>query len=603
VLPFRIAFEFEISSNVLSTLITIDFSIDVLLILDVGVNALSAYENEEGVFIYTKKQIFLDYLEFWLWIDLVSCFPFYYLTSNTIFQLLRVLKLLRFVTEKRYFNLESLPISGGFHAKVRKFLKELDKNLGLALLKSLYSFFFLMHLYSCLWYYIIQFERPDEVDETWVIIYGLIDCSLSMKYVSALYFTLTVMTTVGYGNITPTTINEKILVIFFMFFGIISSGKVMGKLMDLYRKMNNQDHIYNDRNELINFYALIAGFSRHFNERLLFVFRKMNKTPSLFEQYVDQSFFENHSEIAFSEIFLYIFKEQMEKFVFFQNKPPLFLTRLILLLKTVSYEISEEIYRERDKPSFLYFVLEGQVRSNYMNPEFEKEVLSYGEGSYFGDIECFFHKKSQITIIANSFVVLWQVEAQSLMKLLEEYPEILKEMMKTAEIKKNRLIVKKQEHSQIPARIPMNYWRWKHEDSNKKPNIEKILYRQGEANFQEFGKEHYENNYDVVLKEMEARKLFLENNLNLEIDEKEIEVIAVGKLENGFFFKFFEEDFRGFEFIKEKFKEIKEKLKDVKKKFEFLGAGFQKVDTILGENARILKDVRYLEKLLQFMFN
>ncbi len=52
--------------------------------------------------------------------------------------------------------------------------------------------------------------------------------SLTMKtrYISALYFTLTTLTSVGFGNISPTTDNEKIFTICVMFLGCKKSLRV-----------------------------------------------------------------------------------------------------------------------------------------------------------------------------------------------------------------------------------------------------------------------------------------------------------------------------------------------------------------------------------------
>ena len=52
-------------------------------------------------------------------------------------------------------------------------------------------------------------------------------------YVTSFYFTTTTILTVGYGDITPISITEKILCIFLMIIGVVSFSFATGALSSI----------------------------------------------------------------------------------------------------------------------------------------------------------------------------------------------------------------------------------------------------------------------------------------------------------------------------------------------------------------------------------
>lgn len=118
-------------------------------------------------------------------------------------------------------------------ARVVKTLEQFSE-FGLAVLLALMAVFGIVgHWLACVFYAIACIERPtipeprytwlDHLAEKYNMPYEESDYNsgpdLNSKYITSLFFSLTTLTSVGFGNVAPTTIGEKIFSIIAMMLG------------------------------------------------------------------------------------------------------------------------------------------------------------------------------------------------------------------------------------------------------------------------------------------------------------------------------------------------------------------------------------------------
>lgn len=117
--------------------------------------------------------------------------------------------------------------------KMAKNMTEILK-MGIGFERFLYMMFIYLlaqHIIACLWIYVARFN--EESRKNWIYEYGMTDCSNYELYVSAFYFTVTTIVTVGYGDITAVSNGEKIVCIFLMLIGVIAFSFGTGALSSI----------------------------------------------------------------------------------------------------------------------------------------------------------------------------------------------------------------------------------------------------------------------------------------------------------------------------------------------------------------------------------
>ena len=66
---------------------------------------------------------------------------------------------------------------------------------------------FISHSCACLWHYVGFFQKS-KYDISWLEMNKIHDESNNIRYIAAIYWVFTTMTTIGYGDITPQNPNE-----------------------------------------------------------------------------------------------------------------------------------------------------------------------------------------------------------------------------------------------------------------------------------------------------------------------------------------------------------------------------------------------------------
>ncbi|GAB5367418.1 hypothetical protein AAMO2058_001228400 [Amorphochlora amoebiformis] len=197
-------------------LLDILFYIDILMTFFVSI-------PYHGVSIKSHKEIAIRYLKLWFWADVLSVIPFERFTNvDDYSNFLRLFRLLRL---RRFFPL----------------LAVMEKShLFNYLMVSIFKYFMMAsynaHWSACIFYQLARIHDFD--DTTWVFnnAFGLENENAATKYVTSLYWAITTLTTVGYGDISPVNNDERAWVMIYMMINLGMTSYLIGNMTALISK-------------------------------------------------------------------------------------------------------------------------------------------------------------------------------------------------------------------------------------------------------------------------------------------------------------------------------------------------------------------------------
>ncbi|QDZ19255.1 ion transport protein [Chloropicon primus] len=346
----RIGFDLEI--GITGNDAIIDYTIDSLFALDIITNFFTGFYDPNMVLITSHKQIAKRYLKKWFWIDMGATVPF-----NVIVELasgrsgsgLKALKLIRFFRLLKLGRLRKLGAAvsnleemTGIHPTVFELLRLLAKVL------------FMSHFVACGWHYI-----STTVSDGGIFAFiGLEGSSTASRYLMSLNWSIATMTGVGYGDIIPTSVNERVYAIFVQIMGASIFGFLLGNINTILDSINVRASYRRRKMNQVKHYVRQMEFPKELKLEIKRHFRHLCEKKEIFE--VEHALSALSSSL-YKEIVLQTFYELRYRFPIFIDNGPEFLMGCVSSMLPVAYYPGDEITSVGDTISEIHFLTEGII--------------------------------------------------------------------------------------------------------------------------------------------------------------------------------------------------------------------------------------------------
>ena len=199
-------------------------------IIDIFISCFLTGYYSKGVLILNPNKIAKHYINtIFLW-DFLSLFP-YFLSVILKIEDLKIALLLRVFKMAKIFD------------KLEEHLHLSDKPKGIYEISKLaLKIIYVGHFFACFWVYIANIEESYGIMNNWLRTFHLDTSEWTSKYISSLYFTVYTMVTVGYGDIYPSNITEKICCIVLMILACGVFAYSLNRFGDIMQEMNKRDN-------------------------------------------------------------------------------------------------------------------------------------------------------------------------------------------------------------------------------------------------------------------------------------------------------------------------------------------------------------------------
>ncbi|XP_007902076.1 potassium voltage-gated channel subfamily H member 5 [Callorhinchus milii] len=422
--PYNVSFKTK--QNNIAWLV-LDSVVDVIFLVDIVLNFHTTFVGPGGEVISDPKLIRMNYLKTWFVIDLLSCLPYDIINAfenvdegiSSLFSSLKVVRLLR----------------------LGRVARKLDHYLeyGAAVLVLLVCVFGLVaHWLACIWYSIGDYEVIDEITNTIKTESWLYQLGLSTRtpyrfnasgtgeweggptknslYISSLYFTMTSLTTIGFGNIAPTTDGEKIFSVAMMMVGSLLYATIFGNVTTIFQQMyantNRYHEMLNNVRDFLKLYQVPKGLSERVMDYIV-------STWSMSKGIDTEKVLSICPKDMRADICVHLNRKVFNEHPAFRLASDGCLRALAVEFQTIHCAPGDLIYHAGESVDALCFVVSGSLEVIQ-----DDEVIAIlGKGDVFGDV---FWKESTLAhscanVRALTYCDLHIIHREALLKVLEFY--------------------------------------------------------------------------------------------------------------------------------------------------------------------------------------
>ncbi|ESN95216.1 hypothetical protein HELRODRAFT_86941, partial [Helobdella robusta] len=408
----------------------IDLIVDIMFIIDIFINFRTTYVNKNEEVITNAGKIAIHYFKGWFIIDMVAAIPFDLLLfgsntdeTTTLIGLLKTARLLRLVRVARKLDRYS--------------------EYGAAVLVLLMATFALIaHWLACIWYAIGNIERSDsngprigwldELAKTTNQPYSnetLSGPSLQSKYITALYFTFSSLTSVGFGNVSPNTNSEKVFSICVMLIGSLMYASIFGNVSAIIQRLYSGTARYHTQMQKVKEFIRFHQIPNPLRQRLEEYFQHAwSYTNGIDMNMVLKGF----PDCLQADICLHLNRVLLQNSPAFKGASPGCLRAFSMKFKTTHAPPGDTLVHRGDILDALYFVSRGSIE--VLKDDVVVAIL--GKDDVFGENVCKHETvgKSSCNVRSLTYCDLHKIHRDDLLDVLEMYSEFAERFVKNIEI-------------------------------------------------------------------------------------------------------------------------------------------------------------------------
>ncbi|KAL2229086.1 potassium channel AKT1-like isoform X1 [Sesamum indicum] len=358
------------------------FAIDIILTFFVAYLDKTTY-----LLVDDRKQIAWKYASSWLAFDVISTIPSELarkispkpLQTYGLFNMLRLWRLRR--------------VSALF-ARLEK-----DRHFNyfwVRCVKLICVTLFAVHCAGC-FNYLLAAHYPDP-DKTWIgaAITNFKEKSLWIRYVTSMYWSITTLTTVGYGDLHAENTREMIFDIFYMLFNLGLTAYLIGNMTNLVVHGTSKTRQFRDTIQAASSFAQRNQLPARLQDQMLSHLCLKFRTNS--EGLQQQETLDSLPKAIRSSISHFLFYSLVDKVYLFRGVSNDLLFQLVSEMKAEYFPPKEDVILQNEAPTDFYILVSGTVDLLVLKNGVEQVVGEAKTGELCGEIGVLCYRPQLFTV-------------------------------------------------------------------------------------------------------------------------------------------------------------------------------------------------------------
>lgn len=388
-IPLRIAMDLPFRGG----LLFLDVFISSVFVVDLILTFFSAiYVN--GTLINDPKNVAKRYLKGWFIIDLLAVLPLD-LIFGTFMINVRLLRLLRLGHVATFMQKV---------ANANVVNASLLRMLFLAFWVSLFA-----HWAACGWIAVGAGNITDEWKTT-----------ESLLYLRSLYWAVTTLVTIGYGDITPVTPKQTIFAIIVELLGAGLYGYVIAIFASLVAKLDVARTHFTEKIEKMNTFMRFRKIPSDLQDRIRSYYEYLWTTRRGYDEGQVLTDLPDSLKIQVS---LHLCSGMIEKVPIFSGAGEDLIKQIVTKLRPGIFTPGDYIFREGEVGDSMYFISRGSVE--VVSKDGKTAYATLSQGNFFGEIALLLQQPRNASIRALDYVDLYTLGHGDLQDVLQKFPAFM----------------------------------------------------------------------------------------------------------------------------------------------------------------------------------
>ncbi|HNA78388.1 MAG TPA: ion transporter, partial [Turneriella sp.] len=387
----------------------------------------------DGEEITSRKEIAVRYLRSWFIVDFLAATPFDLLfAEGWLSELSNAARSLRLFSPRYIRILLMVRMLRIYH--ILPFLQRTSKKdlLNPGIVRLIFTVFIVLviaHWISCGW---IALGKIDEKADA------------VTNYIRALYWTITTITTIGYGDITPTSNIQTLYTMVVQLIGAGMYGYIIGNLASLLANSDLARTQFRAKLEKVQTFLQYRDVPQDLQDNIRTYYDYLWNNRRGFDE---SAVLQDLPQSLKLQVALHLNRDIIEKVPMFKGAPDELIRQIVLNLRPLLFTPGDYIFRKGEMGDQMYFISRGKVE--VVSEDGKTVYATLGDGAFFGEIALLFSSERTASVRAAEYCDLYTLDKYTFDNVLSKFPGVAEHVKIMAEERRQRTIAERSDATAV----------------------------------------------------------------------------------------------------------------------------------------------------------